>query len=279
MPWRQHEQSKVSSLHGSLNSGDVLVADRGFCSYYHLTQLFANGIDALFRIHQRQIVDYTPGRPHAPKKPKHKNQKGLPRSKWVRALGFRDQVVTWYKPPMCPKYLSQTTWEQLASKLKVRELSYRIEAPGYRTREITLVTTLLDANHYPKDELSDLYLMRWRIELNFRDLKTTMGLDVLKCKTYEGVLKELYVFAMVYNMVMITRYRVAEIMNADPFRLSFIDALRHIRLHGFQLPETLIVNPERSGRWQPRVKKRRPKPYPLMNKPRSDYVINATAKG
>jgi hypothetical protein len=121
--------------------------------------------------------------------------------------------------------------------------------------------------------------MRWRIELNFRDLKTTMGLDVLKCKTYEGVLKELYVFAMVYNMVMITRYRVAEIMNADPFRLSFIDALRHIRLHGFQLPETLIVNPERSGRWQPRVKKRRPKPYPLMNKPRSDYVINATAKG
>jgi hypothetical protein len=117
-----------------------------------------------------------------------------------------------------------------------------------------------------------LPLSRWRIELNSRDLKTTMGLEVLKCKTVNGILKELYVFALIYNLVMAIRFRVARQMGLCPARLSFVDTLRHVCVHGWIIPETLVINRERPGRWQPRVVKRRAKPHPLMTKPRNQYL-------
>jgi hypothetical protein len=136
-----------------------------------------------------------------------------------------------------------------------------------------LVTTLLDAQTFSSQELADLYWLRWRIELNFRDLKSTMGLEVLKCKTVHGILKELYVFALIYNMVMAIRFRVARSMGVCPTRLSFVDTLRHVCVHGWTVPLTLVINPERPGRWQPRVVKRRAKAHPLMTKPRNQYLI------
>ncbi len=278
MPWRQHEQSKVSELHPSLKKGDVLVADRGFCSYAHIAQLFRKGIDSVFRIGSRVIVDFTPGRPHTLRTNGKRAQKGMPRSRWIRSLGKKDQVVCWRKPVKKPDHLSTEYWLSLPDELIVRELSYSIETPGYRTEKITLVTTLLDSELFTKDDLSDLYLIRWRIEVNFRDLKTTMGLDILKCKTVDGISKELTIFAMIYNMVMSIRYRAAQLMDAPPSRLSFIDILRQVCLFGFVVPETVIVNPYRPERWQPRVVKRRPKSYPLMTKPRSQYVIGDDTK-
>jgi len=278
MPWRQHEQSKVSQLHPSLKKGDVLVADRGFCSYAHITQLFQKGIDSVFRIGSRVIVDFTPGRPHTLHTHGKRARKGMPRSRWIRSLGNKDQVVCWRKPVKKPDHLSTEYWLSLPNELKVRELSYSIETPGYRTEKITLVTTLLDSELFTKEDLSDLYLIRWRIEVNFRDLKTTMGLDILKCKTVDGISKELVIFAMIYNMVMSIRYRAAQLMDAPPSRLSFIDILRQVCLFGFVVPETVITNPYRPGRWQPRVVKRRPKSYPLMTKPRSQYVIGDDTK-
>lgn len=276
MPWRQHEQSKVSELHPSLKKGDVLVADRGFCSYAHIAQLCLKGIDSLFRIGPRIIVDFTPGRPHTLSK--HNPKKGMPRSKWIRLLGTQDQVVSWKKPKQKPKHLATEIWLTLPDELVVRELSYSIEAPGYRTEKITLVTTLLDSKVFTKDDLSDLYMIRWRIEVNFRDLKTTMGLDILKCKTVDGISKELAIFAMIYNMVMSIRYRASQLMGVCASRISFIDILRQVCLFGFIVPDTVIVNPYRPERWQPRVVKRRPKSYPLMTKPRSQYVIGDDAK-
>jgi len=271
MPWRDHEQSKVGELHGRLQTGDVRVADRGFCSYGHIARLVLRGVDGVFRIHQRQIVDFTPGRPHAagPKE----NPRGLPRSQWICALGRTDQVVRWIKPPTCPTYLSREQWAALPETVRVRELSYRVETPGYRTRDITWVTTLLDAQAFSSQDLAGLYWLRWRIELNFRDLKTTMGLDVLKCKTVQGILKELYVFALIYNRVMAIRFRVARSMGVCPARLSFVDTLRHVCVHGWTVPLTLVINPERPGRSQPRVVKRRPKTHPLMTQPRNQYLI------
>jgi hypothetical protein len=274
MPWRDHEQSKIGDLHGRLQAGDVLVADRGFCSYGHIARLALRGVDVVFRIHQRQIVDFTPGRVHAIGK--KESQRGLPRSRWVRALGQTDQIVCWTKPPRCPTYLSREQWAALPEQVTVRELSYRVETPGYRTREITLVTTLLEAQTFSSQDLAGLYLLRWRIELNFRDLKSTMGLEVLKCKTVNGILKELYVFALIYNMVMAIRFRVAQQMGLCPARLSFVDTLRHVCVHGWTVPETLVINPERPGRWQPRVVKRRAKPHPLMTKPRNQYLTAET---
>jgi len=274
MPWRDHEQSKIGDLHGCLQAGDVLVADRGFCSYGHIVRLVLQGVDVVFRIHQRQIVDFTPGRVHAVGK--KQSQRGLPRSRWVRAVGQMDQIVVWTKPQNCPAYLAREQWDALPAEVTVRELRYQVDTPGYRTREITLVTTLLEAETVSAQDLASLYLLRWRIELNFRDLKTTMGLEVLKCKTLNGILKELYVFALVYNLVMAIRFRVARQMGLCPARLSFVDALRHVCVHGWTVPQTLVINPERPGRWQPRVVKRRAKPHPLMTKPRNQY-LTATA--
>jgi hypothetical protein len=274
MPWRDHEQSKIGDLHGRLQAGDVLVADRGFCSYGHIVRLALRGVDVVFRIHQRQIVDFTPGRVHAVGK--KERQRGLPRSRWVRAVGQTDQIVVWTKPQNCPTYLSREQWTAFPAEVTVRELRYRVETAGYRTREITLVTTLLEAETFSSQDLAGLYLLRWRIELNFRDLKTTMGLEVLKCKTVNGILKELYVFALIYNMVMAIRFRVAQRMGLCPARLSFVDTLRHVCVHGWTVPETLVINPERPGRWQPRVVKRRAKPHPLMTKPRNEYLTAET---
>lgn len=140
------------------------------------------------------------------------------------------------------------------------------------------MTTLLDSELFPKEELADLYLIRWRIEVNFGDLKTTMGLDIVKCKTVEGITKELTVFSMIYNMVMSIRYHCAAEMKIEASRISFVDILRHIRINGFILPETVIVNPKRLGRWNPRVLKRRPKPFPLMTKRRNEYIIGDDKK-
>jgi hypothetical protein len=140
------------------------------------------------------------------------------------------------------------------------------------------VTTLLDSELFPKEELADLFLIRWRIEVHFGDLKTTMGLDILKCKTVDGISKELAIFAMIYNMVMAIRYQCANNMEIPPSRISFIDILRHVRLNGFTLPETVIVNPKRPDRWNPRVVKRRPKTYNLMTKPRKEYIIGDDKK-
>ncbi len=278
MPWRQHEQSKVSQLHPSLKKGDVLVADRGFCSYAHIAQLCLKGIDCVFRINQATIVSFKHRRPHTTSMSHPK--KGMPRSKWIRSLGKQDQIVHWRKPSKShkAKHISTEIWLSLPEELTVRELSYSIETPGYRTEKITLVTTLLDSELFTKEDLSDLYMIRWRIEVNFRDLKTTMGLDILKCKTVDGISKELAIFAMIYNMVMSIRYRAAQLMDVPPSRLSFIDILRQARLFGFVVPETVIINPYRPERWQPRVVKRRPKAYPLMTKPRSQYVIGDDVK-
>lgn len=196
-PLRTHDLSGAAELHPALRPGDVLAADRGFCSYAHLALLLQRGAHAVARMHQRQIVDFTPGRPHVvPGRGKAHAKKGLPRSRWLKQLGALDRIVEWLKPVERPKWMSAEQFAALPEQFKVRELRYRVHAPGFRVKEVTLATTLLDAELYPPEALAELYRARWRIETNFGRLKTTMGLDVLKCKTVEGVLKELIVFAL-----------------------------------------------------------------------------------
>jgi hypothetical protein len=269
MPLRSHEMASVRGIHPALEPDDVLVGDRGFCSFAHLAILAQGGIHAVLRMHQRQIIDFTPNRPHA-LPGAGKAAKGLPRSRWLRGLGVLDQVVEWFKPEGRPVWMTAQEYEALPETLIVRELRYEVGRPGFRTRTVTLVTTLLDAEVYPLEALAKLYGARWRVELNLRHLKTTMKMDVLKCKTVEGVLKELTVYAIVYNLVRVVMVEAARRQGVDVERISFVDALRWLAQAepGDGLPE-LVVNPERSGRYEPRVRKRRPKQYPLMKKPRS----------
>jgi len=130
---------------------------------------------------------------------------------------------------------------------------------------------------YPKREVAKLYGLRWEVETNFRHLKTTMKMEQLKCKTPDGVIKELMIFVLVYNLVRAATTLAADRQGVDPNRVSFVDALRWLcacrgRASAGDGPPDLIVNPPRPGRWQPRVLKRRIKPYDLMNKPRREYA-------
>ena len=271
-PLRTHDMSRVMHLHPELQGNDVLVADRAFCSFAHLALLAQRGVHALLRVHQRTIVDFTPGRPHVlPGSGKADRKKGMPRSRWLRALGKTDQVVEWLKAASHnrPVWMSVEQFAMLPDSIVVRELRYTIHEKGFRPKQITLVTTLVDADVYPLETVADLFCQRWEIETNFAHLKTTMNMDVLKCKTVDGVLKELQVFALVYNLVRQIMLFAASRQQVDVRRISFIDAMRWLQTAelGDSLPN-LAVNPHRPNRLEPRVRKRRPKEFPMMNRPR-----------
>lgn len=272
-PLRTHDLKHAWQMHPELAPGDVLVADRGFCSYAHLAQLFQAGLHGVFRIHQRQIVDFRKGRMHVPPSPPFpelKGAKGLPRSAWIKWLGPCDQVVEWFKPPRRPTGMSADAYAALPASLLVRELRYRIQQPGYRTREVLLVTTLLDPHAYTAEKLAELYGIRWQVETNLRHLKQTLRLDVLRCKTVAGIHKELLMIALAYNLVRLVMLRAAQTRRVCVHRISFIDALRWL-CHagaGHRLGR-LILRPHRPGRHEPRVRKRRPKHYPGMRQPRA----------
>ena len=273
-PWHTHDMAEVATLHAARRPGDVLVGDRAFCSFAHLALLRQHGLHAVFRVHQRQIVDFTPSRPHTTPKPPAA-QKGLPRSRWLRQLGVTDQLVEWVKPVRMPvhppEWLTPELFAALPAVLCVRELRYRVAQAGFRTQTVTLVTTLLDVDLYPADALAALYGMRWQVETNLRHLKQTMGLEVLHGQSLVGVLKELTVFALVYNLVRVVMLAAAKRQGVPLERISFIDALRWLSTArpGEPLPP-LVVNPHRPGRVEPRAVKRRPKPYPLLTKPRRE---------
>jgi hypothetical protein len=270
-PLRTHDLSEVVELHPDLRPGDVLVADRGFCSYAHLALLVQAGVHAVFRMHQKHIGDFTPGRPHVEPRTRGKGHKGQPRSGWLQQLGKHDQLVHWLKPLACPQWMDKEQFRHLPERLEVRELQYRVHRKGFRVTTVTLVTTLLDATCYPVEALAQLYYARWGIETNFAHLKTTMGLDVLKCKTVDGVLKELIVFALIYNLVRMVMIQAARCQQVAIDRSSFSDAARWLAAARDDEPlSLLVVNPHRPSRYEPRVRKRRPKQYSLMQTPRKE---------
>jgi hypothetical protein len=144
-----------------------------------------------------------------------------------------------------------------------------LDRPGFRTPQITLVTALLDAEIYRVADLAALYRQRWQVETSLAHLKTTMRMEVLPCKTVPGVLKELTVFAMVYNLVRMVMWHSGILQHIAVERISFLEALRWLRAPSTGMPlGGLLVNPMRPSRVEPRVKKRRPRPFPLMLTPR-----------
>jgi hypothetical protein len=269
-PLCTHDMSRADRVHPKLQAGDILVGDRGFCSFTHLALVAARGVFGVFRAHQRQIVDFRPHRHKATKRSRKRKQRGLPSSRWLERLGHHDQLVEYVKPELPPDWLSEEAFRELPETITVRELRFRITVRGRRTRVITLATTLLDAERYPKGDLAELYGQRWQIETNFRHLKQTLRMDVLHCKTVEGVLKELAVYALVYNLVRLVMVEAAHRQEVPVDRISFIDAVRWMAdaIHGAAALVLRLV-PLRPGRFEPRAVKRRPKEYDRLNQPRS----------
>jgi hypothetical protein len=179
--------------------------------------------------------------------------------------------VEYFKPLERPDWMTAEQYAALPGSLSVRECRYRVTVPGRRTRVVTLVSTLLDRRRYPASELARVYGWRWQIEGHLRDLKQTLGMDVLHCQTFLGVLKELALFVTFYNLVRRVMCAAARRQGVAPRRISFADALRWLStaLPG-ETPPRLTVVRERLGRAKPRVKKRRPKQFDLMRKPRSE---------
>jgi hypothetical protein len=268
-PLRSHDLSYITDVHPHLSAGDVLVGDRAFGSFAHVALLVGRAVQGVFRVSASRIVDFTPHR--LPAQPGKRASAGRPRSRWLRRVGATDQVVAWRKPAACPPWLTRAAYAALPTTVTVRELRYRITQPGFRTREVTLVTTLLDAAAYPLEALAALYRTRWAVELNLRHLKQTLRMDVLHCETVAGVQKELLVFALVYNLVRAVMQEAAHQQQVPLERVSFIDALRWLATAtpATSLPP-LQVNPDRPDRVEPRVVKRRPKSYALMTRPRAE---------
>ena len=250
--------------HDKMQAGDVAVGDSHFGTYGHLAALMAKGCGGLFAVSSIRIVDFAPGRPHAGSSA----DTGLPRSRWVASLGENDQLVQWLKPRVRPVWMTAEQWRQVPPELLVRELRRNVSGAGGSV-ELTMVTTLTDAKKYPVAALLDLRQRRWDIETDLASLKTTMGMDVLRCKTVEGVNKELAVFTLAYNLVRAAMIEAASRQQVSVRQVSFADTLhwmRHARA-GDELP-TIALVPRRPGRAEPRVRKRRPKIYDLMTKPR-----------
>jgi hypothetical protein len=244
-PLRTHEQSKVWKLHPLLGPGDLLVGDRGLCSFAHLAMLSARGVVGLFRMHQRQIVDFRPHRKtrggakrqgqskssrpvkgRAKRRPQQRVPSGQPSSQFLERLGKHDQIVQWRKPPRRPKWMTAEQYASLPPTLRVRELRYRLLRKGQRTLCVTLATTLLDAFRYPQEKIIDLYKVRWSVETHFAELKTTLKMRRVKSQTAEGVRKELAVYALVYNLIHVVMLEAACRQGVAVDRISFVDTIR-----------------------------------------------------
>jgi hypothetical protein len=264
-------QSDLRLLRGlwdQLKKGDILLGDRAYGEYTTLASLPKQGVDVVARLHQRRKVDF----------------------RKAQRLGKKDGLFVWTKSYRQSDILSVSEWDLLPAQITVRIVRFTTTIRGFRSRRVTLVTTLLDSKLFPAQELAGLYARRWRLELCLRDLKTTMGMEELRCKTPEMAEKELLAYLVAHNLVRCVIAESVATYEVDLERISFkgtVDALRQYtdaigqarnRKMRRQLWEDLLLNlardlvRHRPNRTEPRAIKRRPKPYPLLNKPRRSFV-------
>jgi hypothetical protein len=261
-----HEQTLTRDLIGALEKGDILLADRGFCSYAFICVLRALGVDSVMRLHQSRPRDFRQG----------------------KRLGHDDRLVTWKQPSLRKNDPWVAEHPDLPANAQIRIVRYRVEIPGFRVQDIHLATTLLDPEEYPREVLAELYLERWGIEQRFRDIKISMGADVLRCKSPEMIEKEICMNAIAHNLTRCIMQESAQRHDVELSQLSYkgtLDTMRHFadRIHNARgrtrekLYDEMLaliakdLNPYRPNRTEPRVRKRRPKNFPLMTKPRHQY--------
>jgi hypothetical protein len=262
-----HDSLLFTSLWDRLAKGDIVLGDRGFCSYGAMAALLQRGVDTVLRLHQLRKTDWRCG----------------------RHLGPGDRLVTWTRPGPAPEHWTQAQWDLLPAQLSVRLVRVIVETPGFRTRTVLIATTLTDAALYPADAIRELYARRWTIELHFAQIKTILQLDVLRCQSPGMIHKELQIHLIAYNLVRALMQKASHLHDVPLERISFkgsLDTLRHwaAAIHAScatPRKQAELINrmlqriagdplPYRPGRTEPRAKKRRPKNYQLLNKPRAE---------
>lgn len=271
--------SKTPSAHQHLSEGDIILGDDAFAGWAHLALILQAKLHAVMPAHHMRIVDFTPDRAHVTREQNtSKKSAGQPRSRVVKTLGTDDQIVEYFKPKNKPAWMDPEQWEPLPESITVREIRRTVKRDGFRPITATIVTTLLDPEAYPADQLIELRLSRWMIEINIRHLKTTLGMDILKCKTVEGIRKERLIFLLVYNLIRMIMLRMARRQCVNVNRLSFADTLAWIRLGDLRVPPELKINPLRPGRLEPRAIKRQRTEYQYMKVPRADLKAQLRAQ-
>jgi hypothetical protein len=264
----QHELSLLHRLLDVFRKGDLVLADRGFNCYTLLALLWRKNVPVLMRLHHARSGDLRRG----------------------KRLGKHDRLIVWRKPQNWERrYIPLRLWKCLAPELSVRILRYQLRCAGFRTRSVTLVTTLLDPEFYPAEQLARLYARRWQIELWFRDLKTSMGMNVLRCQSPKMIHKELEMFFIAYNLIRCLMIQASRDYQVDLHRLSFkgtVDSTRQFsaalaQARSGRRQKQLIRNllqaiaadvvPYRPGRREPRAVKRRPNPCAYLTKPRHKF--------
>jgi IS4 transposase len=261
------ELGMLRKLWDILLPGDVMLADRYMCAWTELVMLKQRGVDSVTRLHHLRRIDFRRG--------KH--------------LGQGDHIVEWPKPRK-PRSIDQETYDTLPDSLMVRETRVQVEQPGFRTRTIIVVTTLLDVEEISREDLADLYFARWNVELDLRSLKQTMQMDILRCKTPELVRKEIWTHILAYNLIRTIIAQAASKHDMKPRSISFKGAIQSleafqplIALQGERdaafrrtLYEHLLdaiathCVANRPNRFEPRLRKRRQKKYDRMMKPRHE---------
>jgi len=240
--------------------GDVVVFDRYYSSFMMLALLKHGGVDACARLHQRRSHDFRRG----------------------KRLGKYDRLVTWQRPQR-PAWMDKASYTTIPEELTLRMMRFNILVPGRRTRAITIVTTLLDPNEFSAEAIAALYGYRWNVELDIRHIKQTLNLDHLRCKTPAMVRKEFWATLLAYNLIRRITCTAAMAHGRTPRRISFtrtcatlLAAWSTLSLGQYH-PKTLAIllqqiasleTPDRPGRIEPRVLKRRRHRYPLMREPR-----------
>ena len=261
-----HESQLFRQLWDQLQEGDVLLADRAFCSYSNLAALAARGVDSVMRLHALRKVDGRVG----------------------QALGEGDRLVTWTKPKPGSAASHAAEWAALPERLSLRLIRLFVAAPGFRTRSVILVTTLVDPKLYPAEAVRALYGERWSVELHFHQLKTILQLDVLRCKSPELISKELQLHLIVYNLIRALMQKAAHLHNVSLARLSFKGTLDTVRqwsevIHassGQPRKQSLLINdmlrlmaldtlPHRPGRSEPESEKTAAQKLPSPDSPAS----------
>jgi hypothetical protein len=261
--WSEIVMSRL--LYEDLEPEDVVLADQAYGSYVDLALVQQQGADGVFRKHHARRSDFRQG----------------------KKLGIGDHQVVWHKPTQCPKHMSHSEFAALPATLVVREVCLRLVRRGFRDQTIIVVTTLLDAKRYSAGQLTQLYGLRWQAaEVNLRHLKTTLKMELLTAKTPEMVRKEIWTHLFAYTLLRTLMWRAATSSDHTPFQLSFQGARQQFNAMVSLLATTtnaarkclyqvLLEHlatdrlPVRPHRFEPRVVKRRPKPFPRMQQPRS----------
>ena len=258
------ETALLRELLETFQENDVVLFDRYYCSFMMLALLSLHGLHVCARLHQLRHSDFRRG----------------------RRLGPGDHLITWTRPQR-PKWMSQEQYDRIPETLTLREVKFDVKVPGYRTRSITIITTLTDPEAYSREDLAELYGFRWNAELDIRQIKQTLHLDHVRCKTPQMVRRELWVTLLAYNLIRKVIATSAAVHKKQPRHLGFTLACQSL-LASWMIRATgacrdphamytmilarLAANEvaDRPGRIEPRVLKRRRHRYPLMQRPRAE---------